>query len=414
MHLHRKHRHAALLLLFLPTLCGCGSSQGIAFLNPSSLPKATQLTFAVQPSRVIAGKSIAPSVRVECRDALGNLVNAQVRMTLTNAPGDARLAGSTTMNTSNGIATFADLSVSRPGAGFRLAATSDTGVSATSASFAVTPSGFVVMDLQNNRAVQFDDLNGTNWTTLALPASPLSSARDTVGKLYIGGDDGRIRRFDDISGANPTVYNIGGASGSLPGGLVLDSLGRLLFTDANESNVVRIDDLAGTNRISLGTSGSGVNQFDEPAGLAMDGQSRIYVVDDLNARIVRIDDLSGANWVTFGTSGTGVNQFRGPAGIALDAAGRIYVADRVNNRIVRFDDMTGSNWVTFGTAGNGVNQFTRPVGVDIGSSGQIYVADTDNNRIVRFDDMTGANWTSFGSLGSGQNQFNRPRMVDAP
>ncbi len=59
----------------------------------------------------------------------------------------------------------------------------------------------------------------------------------------------------------------------------------------------------------------------------------IFVVDAGNNRIVRMDDMAGAGWTTLGSGGSGVNQFVSPAGIAVDRAGRIYVVDTGNHRI---------------------------------------------------------------------------------
>ena len=85
--------------------------------------------------------------------------------------------------------------------------------------------------------------------------------------------------------------------------------------------------------------------------------------DRRNDRIVRIDDMTGAGWTTLGTKGSGVNQFDTPIGIFVDATGRIYVTDTVNSRIVRINDMTGVGWTTLGSSGDGKSQFNLPSGV---------------------------------------------------
>jgi len=168
----------------------------------------------------------------------------------------------------------------------------------------------------------------------------------------------------------------------------------IYLTDYSNSQLVRSDDMFGTNKAVLGSTGTHINQFYGPHGVTADASSRIYVVDTFNCRIVRVDDITGANWTTLGGHcGAGTKQFSGAADIALDASGRIYVADAYNSRIVRFDDMSGTNWTTFGTVGSGTNQLSRAQGVAVDANGRIYIADTGNKRIVRIDDMAGTNWT---------------------
>ena len=70
----------------------------------------------------------------------------------------------------------------------------------------------------------------------------------------------------------------------------------------------------------------------------MDRAGQIYIADSHNDRIVRVNDMTGSGWTTLGTAGTGVNQFREPTGIFVDGAGRIYLADFLADRIVRVND----------------------------------------------------------------------------
>jgi len=169
----------------------------------------------------------------------------------------------------------------------------------------------------------------------------------------------------------------------------------LYITDYSDSQLVRTDDLLGTNKQVLGGTGTGTNQFYGPHGVTVDSSGRIYVADTYNCRIVRVNDITGAGWITFGSCGAGANQFStgGLSDIALDSSGRLYAADPGNGRAVRFDDMTGANWISFGTAGSGTNQLSGAQGVAVDAAGKIYIADGGNKRLVRIDDMTGTNWT---------------------
>jgi len=194
---------------------------------------------------------------------------------------------------------------------------------------------------------------------------------------------------------NGVTYQAFGTGGAAARGTTAYNSAYTPFYFSNTGQILRSDDLQGTNLISYGTQGSDVGQFYGAYGIALDSAGRIYVADTYNGRIVRIDDMNGTNWTSFGTYGSDVGQFNDPMGISIDSAGRIYVMDTGNSRLVRMDDMNGTNWTTMSGIGSGVGQFAQysaPVAFD--SSGRIYVADAGNQRIVRMDDMNGTNWTT--------------------
>ncbi len=218
---------------------------------------------------------------------------------------------------------------------------------------------------------------------------------------------GQILRSDDLDGSNLISYGTPGSDvGQFYGayGIAVDSAGRIYVADTYNARVVRIDDMAGTNWISFGEYGAGIGQFNNPTGISVDPAGRIYVMDTGNNRLVRMDDLYGTNWVEMGGVGSDVGQFaQYDAPVAFDASGRIYVADAGNRRIVRMDDMNATNWTTLTQSpviGMYIYSFGSPVGVAVDAAGKIYVADAYVPAVVRVDDMTGANWTSI-RLGAG-------------
>ncbi len=86
---------------------------------------ATQLTFTGQPTPAVAGVAISPAVHVVAQDALGNTLtsfNGTVTVALASNPGGDTLSGTKAVAAQNGVATFADLSVTHVGAGYTLQA----------------------------------------------------------------------------------------------------------------------------------------------------------------------------------------------------------------------------------------------------------------------------------------------------
>jgi len=101
---------------------------------------AAKLAFVVQPAAVEGSQTITPAVQVAIEDAFGNTVTTAatgVIVALGTNPSEGTLSGTTTVTASGGLATFATLSVDRPGAGYTLAATASGLVAATSAAFHV-------------------------------------------------------------------------------------------------------------------------------------------------------------------------------------------------------------------------------------------------------------------------------------
>ncbi len=183
-------------------------------------------------------------------------------------------------------------------------------------------------------------------------------------------------------------------TGTIQTGLIETSLAYepVYIADTGNNRIVRTADILGSNWASIGSLGSGTNQFSAPWGVALDAAGKIYVSDTGNCRIVRMDTMNGTNWTSYGTCGASAGQFSNPEGLWVDAGGKIYVADTGNNRIVRMDDITGTNFTSLGTQGNGVGQFSSPAAVTTDGAGNIYVADNANARVVEFSDMLGTNW----------------------
>src|SRR5439155_511847 len=86
---------------------------------------ASQLVFTVEPTATTAAAVITPAVQVTAQDPQGNTATeftANVTVALGTNPGGGALSGTTTLAVAGGVATFAGLSINRPGTGYTLVA----------------------------------------------------------------------------------------------------------------------------------------------------------------------------------------------------------------------------------------------------------------------------------------------------
>jgi len=113
------------------------SSSAIAL----SAGAAATIGFTVQPSSAAAGATISPAVQVTARDAQGNTATAfagTVTLGIGINPAGGTLSG-TTSAAVNGVATFSNLSIDKPGTGYTLTADASGLAQATSDAFNITP-----------------------------------------------------------------------------------------------------------------------------------------------------------------------------------------------------------------------------------------------------------------------------------
>jgi hypothetical protein len=114
----------------------------VPFTATASAGAASRLTFSQAPVNSGAGAIITPAVRVAIQDAAGNTVTSAmnaVTLAIGANPGGGTLSGTVTVSAVNGIATFSDLSIDKPGSGYTLAAAADGLTGATSPTFDIVP-----------------------------------------------------------------------------------------------------------------------------------------------------------------------------------------------------------------------------------------------------------------------------------
>ncbi|HSS35478.1 MAG TPA: hypothetical protein VLR93_04335 [Patescibacteria group bacterium] len=199
--------------------------------------------------------------------------------------------------------------------------------------------------------------------TEATLQEPYGVAFDRAGNLYISDRDNlRIRKVD-LNGIISTVAGNGKASYSGDGvlgtqtsiewplGIVVDADGNVIFVDANNKRVRKIDGhglittIAGTGTNAATGDGGPATEagLADPENVVVDGSGNIYVTDTVGSRIRRIDRL-GIITTVAGSGKIGVVKdgmsamkapFVGMVGLAIDGTGNLYVSDGA--RIYRID-----------------------------------------------------------------------------
>jgi hypothetical protein len=179
---------------------------------------ADHLAFFVQPSDAAAGAAIAPAVKVEVQDAIGNRVTtstASATVAILDNPNGGALSGTATASAVAGVATFANLSINKSGTGYSLSASAAGVTVAASNDFNITPGAAARVSFFAEPSselagatispdVQVEILDGfgnrvptaSNSVTLTFAANPgAGTLSGTVTRSAVAG----LASFDDLS-----------------------------------------------------------------------------------------------------------------------------------------------------------------------------------------------------------------------
>lgn len=219
----------------------------------------------------------------------------------------------------------------------------------------------------------------------------------------------------DLFSGNPGL-----AQGKLdePMEAAVDAAGRLWVADGENNRILRWDDainapsgtlaaqVLGAPDFNSRSGGSTQNRMTRPGGLDVDSQGRLWVADYVNNRVLRFDNpaakgnggnadaVIGQPNFTTSDAGCTASSFNQPYDLDIDAQDRLWVADFNNARLLRFD-----NPVTQGTAngvlcqpdfvsngnGSGPAESNRVIALSVSPAGSLYAIDTQNRRVLRWD-----------------------------
>ncbi|MDQ8155579.1 MAG: hypothetical protein P3B98_13075, partial [Gemmatimonadota bacterium] len=181
---------------------------------------ARQLVVGMSEPTLTAGVRLSPALTVTARDAQGNTASSfssSVTITLGANPAAGTLAGTTTRNATNGVATFDDLTVSRVGSGYTFVA-SATGIpTASSAPFQVVAGSAAKLNAivgDEQRAAGGAALTPITFQLTDAPGNPIAGTSVAFAVATGGGTVTPTTATTDASGAAVVNWTLGPSAGA--------------------------------------------------------------------------------------------------------------------------------------------------------------------------------------------------------
>ncbi len=376
----------------------------------------TQLAFATQPSSAAANASLG-TVTVDVLDAGGNLVttsSATVSIAISANPGGGTLSGTTSVAAVNGVATFSNLSISAPGAGYRLTASSTGLTSVASNSFTISGSAYhLVFVTQPGGGTA-----GTTWSQQPVVAvedaggNVLTSDSSSVVYLSIGSNPSG-GTLTCTSGTSRAVVNgyatFSGCSislGSSTSYFTLNGSSSAGYTSAT-SSVFYVTgsgtQLVFTTQPGGGTAGTAWSQ--QPIVAVEDGYGNVITTDSSSVVTLSISTNPSGGTLTCssGTSVTVVNGYATFFGCSISSGSSSSYFTLLATSSAGYTSDTSSAFYVTGSGGNQLVFTTQPGGgaAGVAWSQQPVVAVEDANGNVITTDSSSVVYLTTGSNPTG-------------
>jgi sugar lactone lactonase YvrE len=219
---------------------------------------------------------------------------------------------------------------------------------------------------------------------------PTDVATDEDGNVYVADFQNEsisvfdskgsfVRRFPD-----PLARVGRGTSGRGGTGIAVTALtvqGDLVY--ATDRYQIVVFDKRGRFIRQFGKPGVGPGDLDHPGGVAVDSQGRVYVSDSNHNRVEAFSSEGDLIWVTgrqiSDLSSETANPFVLPRGLTIQRDGSIVVADPLGQELVVLD-RSGARLQSLGVRGSVPGQLNFPTDVAVFDE-DIAIADRENDRV---------------------------------
>lgn len=380
-------------------------------------PRATHLIFTSQPSSTQAGARISPAVQVSVSDSTGSTVlgyNGSVTVALGTNPGGGTLSGTRVIPVNQGVATFPDLTIDKPGTGYSLVASASGLTGATSDPFDVTavppppPMATTLKFTAQPQSAQTGASLGTITVAAVDSMGATVSAFNGTVTLAIGTNPGG----GTLSGATSAATSSGVATFS---GLSIDKAGTNYTLTASTNglgsatsaafNVTAPPPTTGNLTVTTATTGSDL----DPDGYAVAVDGGAAQAIGVNASVTVNDLAAGSHTVVLSgvasncTTGGGASQT-----VTVPAGGSTSASFAVTCQAP--PPTTGSVTVSVATTGSNLDPDGYSVSVDGGSSQAI----SDNGSVTFSNLPSGSHAVSLSDLASNCSAGSTSQTVTVP
>ena len=185
----------------------------------------------------------------------------------------------------------------------------------------------------------------------------------------------RHRQYNTLCYPEQVIHCSGDVSG-----IAIHDSGDIYVT-CSDNDCIEVLYLAGQQKGTIGSHGSGDGQFNSPDGLFIKGDV-MYVADSENHRIQKLT-TGGQFLQKYGQYESGQGEFYNPSSVIVDQRDRLIVSDTSNHRVVILDQ-AGTWLLTINGNVNGSHAFLSPVGLALDPQGNIHFATWISNTVKVF------------------------------